>query len=95
MSLTFYLKYLQPVEIYKCFEKLDSHPFTVLLFEGKKGLNMLAHMPKILKSSRGERKWIHFNSRWQLNTTNKDQLVFEIQKYKNSKTHTHSVLPSS
>ena len=41
----------------------------------KKGLNMLAHMPNILKSTRGERKWIHFNSRWQLNTTNKDQLV--------------------
>lgn len=36
---------------------------------------MLAYVPKILKSSGREKKWIHFNSRWQLNTANKDQLV--------------------
>lgn len=46
-------------------------------------VNMLAYMPKILKkSSRREKKWIHFNSRWQLNTANKDQLVWNTETQK-------------
>lgn len=52
------------------------------------GLNVIAFIPKNLKiSNRGEKKWIPFNSRWQLNTTNKDQLFWNTEKQKSQNTH--------
>lgn len=52
------------------------------------GLNVIAFIPKNLKiSNRGETKWIPFNSRWQLNTTDKDQFFWNTEKQKSQNTH--------